>query len=162
MDYSPPGFSVHGILQARILEWVAMHFSRGSSRLRDQTQVADSLPSEPPGKSLGLRKLVNMVSAKWPKQTLPMVSHVDSVYPWYDGERRVLSTRSSSSPSNYSLQNSSWGSICKTPEQYSSKLSRSSKTSKAWKIATVKKEGGDMITKCNMRSWMGSWNTKRY
>ena len=31
MDYSPPGSSVHGILQARILEWVAMASSRGSS-----------------------------------------------------------------------------------------------------------------------------------
>ena len=29
MDYTPPGFSVHGILQARILGWVAMPFSRG-------------------------------------------------------------------------------------------------------------------------------------
>ena len=29
VDYSPPGSSVHGILQARILEWVAMLFSRG-------------------------------------------------------------------------------------------------------------------------------------
>ena len=35
MDYSPPGSSVHGILQARILEWVAMPSSRGSSRTRD-------------------------------------------------------------------------------------------------------------------------------
>ena len=33
-DCSPPGSSVHRILQARILEWVAMPFSRGSSRLR--------------------------------------------------------------------------------------------------------------------------------
>ena len=39
MDYSLPGSSVHGILQARILEWVATSFSRGSYRLRDQTQV---------------------------------------------------------------------------------------------------------------------------
>ena len=31
MDYSALGFSVHGILQARILEWVAMPFSKGSS-----------------------------------------------------------------------------------------------------------------------------------
>ena len=31
MDCSPPGFSVHGILQARILEWVVIPFSRGSS-----------------------------------------------------------------------------------------------------------------------------------
>ena len=35
-----PGSSVHGILQARILEWVAMPFSRGSSQPRDQTQVS--------------------------------------------------------------------------------------------------------------------------
>ena len=40
MDCSPPGSSVHGILQARILEWVAISFSRGSSWLRDWTQVS--------------------------------------------------------------------------------------------------------------------------
>ena len=45
---------VHGILQARILEWVAFPFSRGSSQPRDRTQVslneAYSLPAEPQGK----------------------------------------------------------------------------------------------------------------
>jgi len=40
MDCSPPGSTAHGILQARILEWVAISFSRGSSRPRDQTQVS--------------------------------------------------------------------------------------------------------------------------
>ena len=40
MDYSPPGSSVHGIVQARILQWVAISFSRGASRPRDQTQVS--------------------------------------------------------------------------------------------------------------------------
>ena len=40
MDCSPPGSSVHGILQARILEWVAIPFSRGPSRPRDQIQVS--------------------------------------------------------------------------------------------------------------------------
>ena len=35
MDCSPPGSSVHGILQARTLEWVAMPSSRGSSQPRD-------------------------------------------------------------------------------------------------------------------------------
>ena len=40
VDYSPPGSSVHGILQARILEWVAISFSKGSSQPRDQTQVS--------------------------------------------------------------------------------------------------------------------------
>ena len=48
MDYT-----VHRILQARILEWVAFPFSRGSSQLRDHrcpTLQADSLPAEPQGK----------------------------------------------------------------------------------------------------------------
>jgi len=41
MDFSPLGASVHGILQARILEWVAIPFLRGSSKFRDRTQVFD-------------------------------------------------------------------------------------------------------------------------
>ena len=40
MVSSPPGSSVHGILQARILERVAIPFSRGSSQPRNQTQVS--------------------------------------------------------------------------------------------------------------------------
>ena len=40
MDCSLPGSSVHGIFQARILEWVAVSFSRRSSRPRDGTQVS--------------------------------------------------------------------------------------------------------------------------
>ena len=40
MDCSPPGSSVHGILQARILEWVAIPFSSGSSQPKDQIQVS--------------------------------------------------------------------------------------------------------------------------
>ena len=40
MDCSLPGSSLHGILQARVLEWVAISFSRGSSQTRDQTQVS--------------------------------------------------------------------------------------------------------------------------
>ena len=40
MDCSPPGFSIHGILQASILEWVAIPFSRGSSQPRNQTRVS--------------------------------------------------------------------------------------------------------------------------
>ena len=42
MDCSPRGSSVHEILQARILEWVTMPSSKGSSRPRDQTQVSCS------------------------------------------------------------------------------------------------------------------------
>ena len=40
MDCNLTGFSVHGILQARILQWVAIPFSRGSSQHRNQTQVS--------------------------------------------------------------------------------------------------------------------------
>ena len=40
MNCSPPGSSSHGILQARILEWVAIPFSRGSSQPRDRTPVS--------------------------------------------------------------------------------------------------------------------------
>ena len=43
MDCSPPGSSVHGILQARMLEWVAMPSSRGSSRPRGQARVSYGL-----------------------------------------------------------------------------------------------------------------------
>ena len=45
VDYSLPGSSVHGILQARILEQVVIPFSRGSSWHRDQTQVLNYLKS---------------------------------------------------------------------------------------------------------------------
>ena len=59
MDCSPLGFSVHGILQARILEWVAMPSSRGSSPPKELNPIschllhwqAGSLPLEPSGKA---------------------------------------------------------------------------------------------------------------
>ena len=68
MNCSPPGSSVHGILQERILEWVAMTSSRGSSRTRNRTRVAcllrwqvGSLPLAQPGKSK-LRRKTRQVS----------------------------------------------------------------------------------------------------
>ena len=56
IDRSPPGSSVHGVLQTRILEWVAMPSFRGSSQIRGRTQVSyvyllwqvSSLPLVPP------------------------------------------------------------------------------------------------------------------
>ena len=64
MDCSPPGSSVHGILQARILEWVTIPFSSGSSQSRDQTRSpasqADSSLSEPPGQYRGNPKAMNL------------------------------------------------------------------------------------------------------
>ena len=58
---SPPGSSIHGTLQARTLEWVAMSSSRGSSQPRDWTPISyvylrwqvGSLPLVPPGKPMG-------------------------------------------------------------------------------------------------------------
>ena len=54
MDYSLPGFSVHEILQARILKWVAIPFSKESSdpgmEPRTPAVQEDSLLTEPPGK----------------------------------------------------------------------------------------------------------------
>jgi len=56
MDCSLQGSSVHGIFQTRVLEWVAIPFSRGFSQPRDLTWVshmqADALLSEPPGKPM--------------------------------------------------------------------------------------------------------------
>ena len=57
MDYSLPGSTVHRTSQARILEWVAISFSRGSSRLKDQTHVSclvgGFFTTKPPGKLRG-------------------------------------------------------------------------------------------------------------
>ena len=59
MDCNPSGYSVHEIFQARILEWVAISSSRGSSQSRDQTPTfwvsalqAESFTTEPSGKAL--------------------------------------------------------------------------------------------------------------
>ena len=68
MGYSPPGsFSVHGIFHARILDWVAIFFSRGSSQPRDQTQV-----SHIAGRLFTLRAIrechIKMNFCKWLKE----------------------------------------------------------------------------------------------
>ena len=88
VDCSRSGSSVHGILQARILEWGAIPSSRGSSRPRGGTRIfwglpdsgmeprgspalqADSVPSEPPGKPVSytgaeLAPRVALVSGVW-------------------------------------------------------------------------------------------------
>ena len=66
IDCSPPDSSLHGILQARILKWVAIPFSRRSSRRRDQTYAAhllhrqaNSLTLVPPWKHQPVPHVVN-------------------------------------------------------------------------------------------------------
>ena len=61
MDCSPPGSSVHGTPQARILEWVATSFSRGSSPPRDRTCVSYI---GPPGKP-NIRKGIPGTNRAW-------------------------------------------------------------------------------------------------
>ena len=67
MDCSPPGSSVHGISQARIVEWAAISFSRGSSWTRNWTHVScigkQILYTVPPGKP------------KWENKITPIKSH---------------------------------------------------------------------------------------
>ena len=69
MDYSLPGSSVYGILQARIMEWISMPFFGGSTQPRDWTHVscasclADGLfTAEPPEKHLEPKKTPNYQS----------------------------------------------------------------------------------------------------
>ena len=58
MDFNPPGSIVHGIFQARILEWVAIPFSRGSSQPRDRPQVPFTAGSLYSLSHQGIRKCV--------------------------------------------------------------------------------------------------------
>ena len=70
LDYSIPGSSVHGISQIRILEWVAISFSMGSSQPRDWTEISQIvrwvfLTTEPLGKTkldLILYHVINLMA----------------------------------------------------------------------------------------------------
>ena len=69
MDCSPPSSSVHGILQARILEWVAIpspgHLPQPGTEARSPALQVDSLPSKPPGKTFNLNYLLNSPISKY-------------------------------------------------------------------------------------------------
>ena len=69
MDCSPTGFSVHGIIQVRITEWIAISFSRGSSRPgikpKSPTLQADCLLAESPGKPQEYFSLLNNILVYW-------------------------------------------------------------------------------------------------
>ena len=86
----PMDYTTHGILQARILEWVAFPFSRGSSQPRDPALQEDSLPAEPQEKS-----------AVCIHMTPPCETSLSSPHPalWVITEHRAeLPVLSSSSP----------------------------------------------------------------
>ena len=86
MDSSSPGSSVHGILQARILEWVAIPFSRGSSWPRDQTLVSCI-----PGRFFTI--WATRETPRWSKSTSIMLVHL-----WYAVTKMALWTLWSSFP----------------------------------------------------------------
>ena len=72
LDCSPPGSSVHGILQSRILEWVAMTSFRGSSQAEDETCVSwgsciagGFFTAEPLGKAENKRVLSKLSGNRW-------------------------------------------------------------------------------------------------
>ena len=80
MDCSLPGSSVHGVFQARILERVAISFSKGSSWLRDQTRVSYTVggffTTAPPGKlyiymyiCISFHKFIHLASISWTPST---------------------------------------------------------------------------------------------
>ena len=75
VGYNPPGSSIRGILQARILEWIAVSFSRGSSWARDRTHFSWIgrwiLYPEPPGKPIGVNVNVNVSGNEWNLLFLP-------------------------------------------------------------------------------------------
>ena len=86
MDCSLPGSSVHGIFQAIVLEWIAISFSRGSSRPRSPALQADSLPSKSPGEALFSATEVKFSASgrallSHPQHILPSPSHSDSLPP---------------------------------------------------------------------------------
>ena len=88
LDCNAPSFSVHGILQARILEWVVMPFSRGTFQPRDQTCISyvscvagGFFTADPRGKKFNFTStftpnssLVSLASG-FPHWKLPMRDH---------------------------------------------------------------------------------------
>ena len=83
MDCSPPGSSVHGIFQARLLEWVAISFSSGSSQPginpRSPAWQADALPSVPPGRSMNPCKYFSCFFSSRSPHLLLHFSHTSPV-----------------------------------------------------------------------------------
>ena len=87
MDYSPPSSSIHGILQARILEWVAMPSSRESSWPRNWTQVPPSagrfFTAGPSGKpKIVLKKCSNYYAMRSEIDPQNSWVHVEMGYIW--------------------------------------------------------------------------------
>ena len=124
--YSPPGSSVHGIPQARILEYVAISFSRGSFQPgiepRSSVLQADSLPSEPPGKPFLRNLLFHLFTLQHePRQDMEMSypfvhENVQSQHGWL-GRAKILSEKATiflhKAAKHLHATNWSWFSKCR-------------------------------------------------
>ena len=103
LDCSPPGFSVYGISQARILEWVAISFSRGSSQPRDWTCVSwvscisilDSLPLCYPGSPNKI--IINSI------YIAEVLWNVEHIYSLRHSSKYFLSTKEANNKRAFSL-----------------------------------------------------------
>ena len=65
VDYSPPGSSVHGVSQARILEWIAIFSSKGSNQPKDQTPGSPALQADSLCYSASKRSKVGSFVETW-------------------------------------------------------------------------------------------------
>ena len=102
MDYSPPGSSVHGILQATLLEWVAIPSSRGSSWPRDQTQVS----------CVGRWVLVLYHSITWEAQRWPWYSCFCKLFCFSSSDLISTHFLNEISLSTYGCQGGSYNVFC--------------------------------------------------
>ena len=99
MDCSLSGSSVHGILQARILEWAAIPFSRGSSQSRDRTQVSRiaggcfTIWATREDQYI-LLQYIHILSSKSEKAMAPYSSTLAWKIPWTEEPGRLQSMRS--------------------------------------------------------------------
>ena len=80
MDCSPPGFSVHGIFQARILEWVAMPSSRGSSQPRGRTSASCLLHLQASSLSVSHLGSLQEFTTRWQIKSLNVTMMHNSVF----------------------------------------------------------------------------------
>ena len=109
VDCSLPGFSFHGILQARILEWVAISSSRGSSQSRDQTRIS----------CIGRSVLYPSTTWEAPNHCLPVGFLRNSAIPWQKWVVHLHLEQSRSffflPGNNYCSLVRSWSAFCEVP-----------------------------------------------
>ena len=126
MDYSLPGSSVCGIFQATVLKWIAISFSRGSSRPRDRTQVSHIVDRR---FTIWATMVVTSNSFCW---HITCLREKDPLRPWQRHGERSSRISSALAPlwSTYWIDNSVW---CTFPELFC----RCDNPPTKWKMLTI-------------------------